>query len=644
MALKPPPCDKQTGKPLLAAAELVGLPSKEEGRRESTSAHPQMTMPGRLRMPPSFSGTTRRTGFGLPSVEASGQDSGLHLSSRPWQTSTQNQAPPKLALPSTPTRGSSVTRDVPPTLDFFLSASRTAKNSRLDLDGPPPVSAILPLSTAARSGMEVRNPQEVPPPDASVSKPLQPPREGGTGEVSTKGDSTLTRHENITDETSTQAPMPTSNAVGSSSASTKSTRKYRFQDEIDPDLLASGPRARKIRTWADLNSSPRFALSTPGEAIGSDSPLSTAWGRKKPITQAEKVATPTPAQRSKQNNLTGVPSHQLVSVNKRMRTRSSSPPIFPDTPPHKRQQQEYHRKLHAIVFVPRLPEDGIEDADTLPKLSQKRQKSDVPSSPTKSTSPVRKKQRIVIEPEDTIEDGPDSPSLSPKRIDDIGGVSSMDEVAEHTDDIGRPVGFEALLEPPPESQAPTYMTQSTGSRRLLDPDAMRRYFKATKPVPKDPPLEPGMINIIKHLERIIIPEDPTPPPASPPRRAYIGNGLAETAMWWKHDLQERHKRMFTEDRPTLTCRVLIREFLRDDKMCFIKGPGKNKDGEEGDVRVVVTERAAEAVTRKGATLLYEGPWFEISLLGEEEPYRFLIGSWRIEQTAPQKGGCETGDE
>lgn len=108
-------------------------------------------------------------------------------------------------------------------------------------------------------------------------------------------------------------------------------------------------------------------------------------------------------------------------------------------------------------------------------------------------------------------------------------------------------------------------------------------------------------------------------------------------MWWKHDAQERHKRMFTEDKPTLTCRVLIREFLRDDKMCFIKGPGENKDGKEGDVRVVVTDRAAEAVTRKGVTLLYEGPWFEINLLDEEEPYRFLIGNWRIEQTTPQKG-------
>lgn len=449
----------------------------------------------------------------------------------------------------------------------------------------------------------------------------------------------------IADAILTRAHAPTANDEPGPPPTpvTKPTRRYRFQDEIDPDLLALGTPTRKTRTWANLSASPLSVSLAPPVIVGFDSPDLAAWRRKRPNIQAELAVTPTPARKPKQGNIAGVPA-RLALVNKRPRPRSNSPSsITPDTPPPKRQQQQQYQKSGTIAATPRSPKDEIEDLDTSlgliqrPEPSHKRPKSDIPSSPTKPVSPVRKRQRILTDAEDIIEDSPDSPpvprrcrvpeSAVPKRIDDAS--SSGDEVTEHTDDIDRIAGFGALLLQP--SQTPTGTAQATGPRRLLGPDAMRLYFKTTKSVPGPPPeLKPGMINVLTHHKRIIVPKDPTPPPASPPRIGYLDKGLAETAMWWKHDAQERHKRMFTEDKPTLTSRILIREFLRDDKMCFIKGPGENKDGKEGDVRVVVTDRAAESVTAKGMTLLYEGPWFQVRLLGEEEPYRFLIGNWRIE--------------
>lgn len=640
-------------------------------------------------------------GFGLSSASVgrnpppARQESGLHSTSSPWHTSRQkpqDQATPEFAPPSAPANRNPPSRDGPPVADQLASAG---KDSSRDRNGPlPSVSAIsspfgpaqnnlakksrfqddidpdlhaavgkgrfedVPVSIPAAVVEKVLNLQKVPPP---VSKPLEPSEASRSGETAIEAGGISTSSEVVTsgildvewaptphgevtgDETPTQAPKSTSNDEPISSSS-KPTKKYRFKDEIDPDLLASGHTTRKMRTWVDLNAPLRSVSPAPAVAIDSDPPP-TAWRRKMPIMQA---GTPTPVWGPKRSNVAGVPVH-LVLVNKRPRTRSCSPPCFvPDTPPHKRQQQEYHGKIGAIDFTPRLPKDEIEDLDTFserPKPSHKRQEPDIPSSPTKSTTPVRKRQRILIQREDTIEDGPDS--SSPPRVPQTDTIerindasSNGDEVAEHTDGIDHAAGFGTLLEAPSVPQAP----KSTSSRRLLDPDAMRLYFKSTKPAPKSPPLKPGMINILTHHKRIIVPKDPTPPPASPPRTGYINEGLAETAMWWKHDAQERHKRMFTEDKPTLTSRVLIREFLRDDKMCFIKGPGENKDGKEGNVRIVVTDRAAEAVTKKGATLLYEGPWFEVRLLGEEEPYRFLIGSWRIEQTTPQKKGNKKTNE
>lgn len=642
-----------------------------------------------------FGPSSASAGRNPPPVEASRQELGLHFPSSPWNTGRQrpqDQATPQFAPPSTPANRNPPSRGEP---DQLASVPRAGKDSRIDLNGPlpslPPIFPPLrpaqnnltkksrfqddidpdlhatgsvvgkrgfedvPVSTPAVVGEKVSSLRGVPPLDALASKPLEPSEASKTGKnaieaevISTNSevvesgmldvDWAPTPHGEVADnETATRARKSTSNDEPTSSLvpSSKPTKKYRFKDEIDPDLLASGHTSRKMRTWVDLNAPLRSVSPAPAAVTDSDSPPPTTWRRK--------MGTPTPVQGPKQKNVAGVPV-RLVSVNKRARTRSGSPPSFvPDTPPHKRQQQEYHGKIKAIDFTPKLPKDEIEDVDTFlerSKPSHKRQEPDIPSSPTKSTSPVRKRQRILIQRQDTIEDGPDS--SSPPRGSRIpetgtpGGVgnnaSSGDEVGDHTHDIDHAAIFETLLEPPSEPQAP----RSTSSRRLLDPDAMRLYFKSTKPVLKSPPLNPGMINILTHHKRIIVPKDPTPPPASPPRTGYIDQGLAETAMWWKHDAQERHKRMFTEDKPTLTSRVLIREFLRDDKMCFIKGPGENKDGKEGNVRIVVTDRAAEAVTGKGATLLYEGPWFEVRLLGEEEPYRFLIGSWRIEQTTPQK--------
>lgn len=450
----------------------------------------------------------------------------------------------------------------------------------------------------------------------------------------------------IADAVVAQAHTATANdEPGPSSTSViKSTRRYRFQDEIDPDLLALGTPAKKTRTWADLSASPLSVSLAPPVIVGFDSPDLATWRRKRSSIQTELAATPTPIRKLKQGNIVGVPA-RLVLVNKRPRPRSSSSSsTTPDTPPPKRQQQQqqYQQQLGTIPAAPRLSKDEIEDLDTSlelvqrPEPSHKRPKSDIPSSPTKPVSPVRKRQRILIDTEDIIEDSPDSPpvprrcrapeSAVPERID---ASSSGDEVAEHTDDIDRTTESGTLLLQP--SQVPTSFAQSMGPRRLLGPDAMRLYFKTAKTTPGPPPAsKSGMISILTHHKRIIVPKEPTPPPASQPRIGYLEKGLAETAMWWKHDAQERHKRMFTEDKPTLTSRVLVREFLRDDKMCFIKGPGENKDGKEGDVRVVVTDRAAESVTMKGMTLLYEGPWFQVRLLGEEEPYRFLIGNWRIE--------------
>lgn len=641
-----------------------------------------------------FGPSSASAGRNSPPVEASRQESGLHFPSSPWNTGRQrlqDQATPQFAPPSTSANRNPPSRGGP---DQLASVPRAGKDSGIDLNGPlPSLSPIfpplrpaqnnltkksrfqddidpdlhatgsvvgkrgfedVPVSTPAVVGEKVSNLRGVPPLDALVSKPLEPSEASKTGKnaieaevISTNSevvesgmldvDWAPTPHGEVTgNETPTRAPKSTSNDEPTSSLvpSSKPTKKYRFKDEIDPDLLASGHTTRKMRTWVDLNAPLRSVSPAPAAVTDSDSPPPTTWRRK--------MGTPTPVQGPKRKNVAGVPV-RLVSVNKRARTRSGSPPSFvPDTPPHKRQQQEYHGKIKAIDFTPAPPKDEIEDLDTFLerlKPSHKRQEPDIPSSPTKSTSPVRKRQRILIQRQDTIEDGPDSSSPlrgsripetdTPKRIDN--NASSGDEVAEHTRDIDHAAIFKTLLEPPSEPQAP----KSTSSRRLLEPDAMRLYFKS-KPVPKSPPQNPGMINILTHHKRIIVPKDPSPPPASPPRTGYIDQGLAETAMWWKHDAQERHKRMFTEDKPTLTSRVLIREFLRDDKMCFIKGPGENKDGKEGNVRIVVTDRAAEAVTGKGATLLYEGPWFEVRLLGEEEPYRFLIGSWRIEQTTPQK--------
>lgn len=461
------------------------------------------------------------------------------------------------------------------------------------------------------------------------------------------------------DEAPTQAPIPTLNdELGpSSTSSANNAKKYRFQDDIDPDLLASGRTVRKPRTWLDLNASLLPCSPAPPVIVDYSSTLLTAWGRKMPNTQAEPAATSTLVQKPGRSSIAGTSAH-LVLVNKRPRTRSSSPPsVSPNTPPPKRQQQEYQQP-DAIDVVLRLSKDEVEDLDTSLELiqslepSNKRPKSDMASSPTKPVSPVRKRQRILIEAEDIIEDGPDSPpaprrcripeSVVPKRRDDAS--SSGDEVAEHTNDnIDRTAGCGTLPQSS-SSQAPACTTQSVKSRRLLGPDAMRLYFKPTKSTPGPPPaLKPGMINILTHHKRIVVPKDPTPPPASPPSRGYLDKGLAETVMWWKHDAQERHKRMFTEDKPILTCRVRVREFLRDDKMCFIKGPGENRSGKEGDVKVVVTDRAAEAVTIKGMTLLYEGPWFQVHLLGEKEPYRFLIGNWRIEQAPSKKGKSMKSD-
>lgn len=651
-----------------------------------------------------FRPSSARTGRNPPPPEESRQESGLHFPSSAWTTGRQkpqDQATPQFAPPSTSANRNPPSRGGPSVLDQLASVPRAGKDSCIDLNGPlpslPPIFSPLrpsrnnsakksrfqddvdpdlhatgskvgkrgfesvPVSAPAVVGEKVSNLPGVLPPDAPVSKPLEPSEASKTGksaigaevistsseivEIGMDVDWAPTPHGEVTgNETPTRAPKSTSNDEPASSlvSSSKPTKRYRFKDEIDPDLLASGHTTRKMRTWVDLNAPLRSVSPAPAAVTDSNSPPPTTWRRKMPITQ---MGTPTPVQAPKQNNATGVPV-RLVSVNKRARTRSCSPPrLVPDTPPPKRQQQEYHGKIKALDLTPTLPKDEIEDLDTFlerSKSSHKRQEPDIPSSPTKSTSPVRKRQRILIQRQDTIEDGPDSSSPprgsritetdTPKRIDN--NASSGDALAERTRDTDHAAGFGTLLKSPSEPQAP----KSTSSRRLLDPDAMRLYFKSTKAVPKSPPLKPGMINILTHHKRIIVPKDPTPPPASPPRTGYIDQGLAETAMWWKHDAQERHKRMFTEDKPTLTSRVLIREFLRDDKMCFIKGPGENKDGKEGNVRVVVTDRAAEAVTRKGATLLYEGPWFEVRLLGEEEPYRFLIGSWRIEQTTPQKTG------
>lgn len=397
---------------------------------------------------------------------------------------------------------------------------------------------------------------------------------------------------------------PTQNAGNEAAAPSTPNdmrKKYRFRDEIDPDLLAT---ARKPRAWADLSA------VDPGST---PSPSAASWGRRKPGLLAGHAATTTPTS-------TAAPG----SAGKR--TRSTSPLSFvPDTPPPKRQQQ--HQRQPSTV-------DEIEDVDTSsspPLPSHKRQKSDGGLSPT-SPTPVLKRQRVLVDAEkeeDGIEDGPDSsplphptptPAPAPEGVDGVA-TPSGDEVDEHVDPSAAP-GTSTIAT----------TTESHHLRRLLDPAGL--YFKLTQPAPPPTPLQPRMINILTHHKQLIVAKHATPPPPSPPRGGYIEGGLAETAMWWKHDVQERHKRMFTQDKATLTCRVVVREFLRDGGMCFIKGRGS----EQESVRVVVAERAAaEAVTRSGVVLLYAAPWFLVRLAGEAEPYRFLVGSWRVEKGRAGKG-------
>ncbi|KAL0632184.1 hypothetical protein Q9L58_008933 [Maublancomyces gigas] len=680
--------------------------SQDQGRLKMPVLFPKMTPrgTGKIKIPPSSASADRNP----PPTPASRLGLGLELPPSTNRQRLRDQAAPEIEPPSTPVRRNPASRDPPSAPDLVPRPSENPRGdfngppvSSIfsffdDAPASPPTAArrrqrLMMLETIpsfSRNDNERVEPVDQAPasaPGSNLDKqptksrfqyvtdpdlpaPLKrnlgvlmpkPPEKSGEEKQSARniargasanGDTAADETPDLTiaDATPTQAHTATANdEPGPSSTSViKSTRRYRFQDEIDPDLLALGTPARKMRTWADLSASPLSVSLAPPVIAGFDSPDLATWRRKRSNIQADLAATPTPTRKLKQGNIAGVPA-RLVLVNKRPRPRSSSSSsITPDTPPPKRrqqQQQQYQQQLGTIAAAPRLSKDEIEDLDTSlelvqrPEPSHKRPKSDIPSSPTKPVSPVRKRQRILIDTEDIIEDGPDSPpvprrfrapeSAVPERIDDAS--SSGDEVAEHTNDIDRTTESGTLLLQP--SQGPTSTAQSTGPRRLLGPDAMRLYFKTTKTTPGPAPAsKPGMINILTHHKRIIVPKDPTPPPASQPRIGYLEKGLAETAMWWKHDAQERHKRMFTEDKPTLTSRVLVREFLRDDRMCFIKGPGENKDGKEGDVRVVVTDRAAESVTMKGMTLLYEGPWFQVRLLGEEEPYRFLIGNWRIE--------------
>lgn len=289
--------------------------------------------------------------------------------------------------------------------------------------------------------------------------------------------------------------------------------------------------------------------------------------------------------------------------------------------------------------------DDIEDSSPVQwsKSSQKRQILEIDSSPTRQVNTLRKRQRIQ-DGVDIIEDDPDSQAnpargrrtpytVKPKRAHDAS--SSGDEVAEHIDAMHRKAKLTAQqssTEPTPSSQGPR--TETPRRRRLMDPKAMHLYLQTSKPVPPQFEPKPGMINVLTYGKSLVIPRDPTPPPvSSPTRRAYVERGLAETAMFWKHDAQEHHTRKkFTEESQKLTCHILVQEFLRDGKMCIVKGQGENESGKEGLVKAVVTDRVAASIT-KGLAVWYERPWFPVRLFGEEEPYRFLIG--RVEVKDPR---------
>lgn len=633
----------------------------------STSAQAQTTGQPQFRKPPTFS--TRSTSRAAKTPQFQNTLELEPSSASASRASASRHVAQAEAATPTPMVGlqfrkpSRFQDEIDP--DLLASATVAGKRKcRVNLSAPlrpvPAASAVvedgpdLPLVTARRRRMPARETDS----RVSTPTPAQEPEQSNlqNADSSVAG----SRFQNILNLTASLSSSTTRRSTVSKTLNFKPQKPSEGKQKAAETPIRVSKRATAAYSEASLDKTPgvpEASAEAPGE-LQFDRPLAS-FAVVIPVRSA--------------------------SLNKRPRAQSSSPPNFiPDTPPPKRQQQEDQRQADTIT-LPRsgrytgsgaltvVPdsEDEIEDSDSpaeplrLSKPPQKRQILEIDSSPTQPSKQVRKKQKTFVEEdaiEDAIEDDPDSPlipakkrripyTIVPKRIFDAS--SSGDEVAEDIDAMARRDRLEALAPPaeapPLSSQAPTDISQPRVSkpRPLMTLDSIRLRLRNPKPAPQ-PPLKPGMINILTHHKRLVIPRDPTPPPPSPPRRGYLERGLAETAMWWKHDSKELTLRsVFAEDKNKPAFRIVVKEFLRDGEMCIVKGLGENQDGKEGKVKAIVTDRIVGAI-KKGLTLFYDRPWFPVTLFGEAEPYRFLVGRWYVRESEvknPKKAkkGEEVGE-